>query len=33
MIREATQKGTWALLQNCDLSISWLPKLEEICET
>jgi len=33
MIRDATQKGTWALLQNCDLSVSWLPRLEEICET
>ena len=32
MITLATQRGTWALLQNCDLSISWMPRLEEICE-
>ena len=32
MIDEAAQKGGWVLLQNCHLSISWMPELERIVE-
>eukprot|EP00397_Hematodinium_sp_SG-2012_P000066 GEMP01000066.1.p1 GENE.GEMP01000066.1~~GEMP01000066.1.p1 ORF type:complete len:3524 (+),score=879.37 GEMP01000066.1:529-10572(+) len=32
LIDEAKQKGGWVLLQNCHLSISWMPELERICE-
>eukprot|EP00736_Rhodelphis_marinus_P009963 Rmarinus@m.13207 len=32
MITEAIQKGTWVLLQNCHLCVSWMPDLERICE-
>lgn len=32
MIKEATQKGGWVLLQNCHLSIGWLSELEKIVE-
>ena len=32
LIEEAKQKGGWVLLQNCHLSISWMPRLEVIVE-
>lgn len=31
-IREAIDKGTWVLLQNCHLLVSWLPQLQKIVE-
>eukprot|EP01028_Stygiella_incarcerata_P009150 TRINITY_DN426_c0_g1_i1.p1 TRINITY_DN426_c0_g1~~TRINITY_DN426_c0_g1_i1.p1 ORF type:complete len:4140 (-),score=1088.60 TRINITY_DN426_c0_g1_i1:191-12610(-) len=32
MIAEAMEKGTWVLLQNCHLAVSWMPSLERIVE-
>lgn len=32
MIEDAKHRGGWVLLQNCHLSISWMPKLEIIVE-
>lgn len=32
MIEQARQRGTWVLLQNCHLSKSWMPNLEDIVE-
>jgi dynein heavy chain len=32
LIKEASQRGNWTLLQNCHLAISWMPELERIVE-
>lgn len=32
MIENGAEKGGWVLLQNCHLSVSWMPELERICE-
>lgn len=31
-LSNAAEKGTWVCLQNCHLSISWMPALEQKCE-
>jgi dynein heavy chain, axonemal len=33
LVELAYSKGYWVLLQNCHLSISWMPQLELICES
>ena len=32
MIKDGIEKGTWVYLQNCHLYVSWMTKLEQICE-
>ena len=33
LIEQGIAKGDWVMLQNCHLSISWMPTLEQICES
>lgn len=33
MVRDAMERGTWVLLQNCHLAVSWMPSLERLVES
>lgn len=33
LVEQGYAKGYWVLLQNCHLSISWMPELELLCES
>ncbi|EAY14826.1 Dynein heavy chain family protein [Trichomonas vaginalis G3] len=32
LIQDASERGFWVLLQNCHLSLSWMPRLEHIID-